>query len=957
MKKVWTKAWGNFVFRNFRKAILLGAALAGAAQIGSQASDYPQTVTADAPLAYYRFNETNSDRPNINTNNGTLGAAGNATNLNVRSFVGAIVDEGRRAQFFDQTARAIVPFRPELNPDNTHPFTVEVWAYPASDQINGGQALINNRYAYSGVNRQGWVIFQRAPDSSYSAKPGFEGVGWNFRMYRGSGSSSGLDVTSQTPYQVGQWIHIVVVYDPVTPNDSSLKMYINGELANTATWSDPTNPGYVANTDDHGGEAVNGPAGLAFGAYNNTNVGADGQTAQANPYFGGIDEYAFYTNALSDATILAHYKNGTNSSRTISYADMVKADGAVEYLQFEELPPPSGRLINMGELRSDGDLTINNRVQLDAPSPLQGEWKDRSLGTHGRNGGGTRANMPFNTQNNPTEDTPLTVELWVRPQLDRINPGAAVINNRKAAGNRTGWVIFQRAPNDSYSGQSGYEGVGYNFRMYMGSGSSSGAQITTRVPYQVGEWQHLVFTWEPDLLSGGGNGTLTAYVNGTPIVPGEDPNTPNQSSGVYVANTDPTDDGTNPADLAIGSYNAASNWGQEFDGDIDEVAIYPNWALTADQVAAHYAAGTNSHPSTVGVAPSVVASGNDVTNYASLVFSAPYQGSLIAGIDPSVITQRMGPSTYLRFNDTPPYPTQNSGTTGWRADAVVQGGGTLYGPGATGGGFGNTNNGVAFDGTNVWVSISPSAPLNITGQITLEAWILPSATQGDRARIISHGPSLVSLYTADAVSDIADVLTSPEVFLQIDGTGANYTVGSSDGTNTFTATAPVAATDLTDNKWIHLAGTYDGSNWKLYRNGVLLATSAAATGALDVPNGDWAIGSTGEGWGDLFAGSIDEPAIYNKALSVAQIQAHYAAATGGSTGGDVTLSVTGSTDTTITLSWTGGTGKFLVQRKTDLNNPTWENVATTTNHSITIPKTSAMAFYRVQSDYTGPDIP
>jgi hypothetical protein len=67
--------------------------------------------------------------------------------------------------------------------------------------------------------------------------------------------------------------------------------------------------------------------------------------------------------------------------------------------------------------------------------------------------------------------------------------------------------------------------------------------------------------------------------------------------------------------------------------------------------------------------------------------------------------------------------------------------------------------------------------------------------------------------------------------------------------------------------------------------------------------------------------------------------------------------VTGSTDTTITLSWTGGTGKFLVQRKTDLNNPTWENVATTTNHSITIPKTSAMAFYRVQSDYTGPDIP
>lgn len=923
------------------------------------AADYAQSVTADAPVAYYRFNETNSTRPNINTNTGSLGAPGNATNLNVRSFTGAIVGDGRRAQFFDQTARAIVPFRPELNPDNTKPFTVEVWAYPASDQINGGQALINNRYAYSGVDRQGWVIFQRSPNDTYASKPGNEGIGWNFRMYRGSGGSSGLDVTSQKPYQVGQWTHIVVVYDPVTPNDATLNMYINGELANTAVWNDETNPGYVANTDNHGAQAVNGPAGISFGAYNNTAVDANGQTSQSNPYFGGIDEFAFYTNKLDEATILAHYKNGTNSARATPYSTMVKADGAVEYLAFEEIPPASGTLLNMGDLRSNGPLTINNKVQLNAPSPLQGEWKDRSIATHRRAGGGSRANMPFHVENNPTEDKPLTVELWVRPQLDRINPGAAVINNRKAAGNRSGWVIFQRAPNETYPNT---EGVGWNFRMYTGSGSSGGADITTKVPYTVGEWQHLVFTWLPEADTGNGNwsGTLIAYVNGSPILPGEDPTATNLVSGVYHANTDPTDDGTALADLAIGSYNAASNWGQEFDGDMDEVAIYNNWALTPEQVAAHYAAGTNSHPSTVGAPPSVVDADGYTTNYASLVFSAPFNGLVDAnGGDPTAASQRIGPATYLRFNDTPPYPAANSGSAGWIADAVAEGSATPYAAGAPGAGLGTPNNAVAFDGTNAWVSILSVPALEFSGQITLEAWILPSAQQAETARIISHGPALLTLFppgTANEPTENGSIFTSPEVYLQIDNTGANYTVGSSDGTNTFSATAAVPAGDLTANQWVHLAGTFDGANWKLYRNGALLATSAATTGALPVPNGDWAIGSAGEGWEQLFNGSIDEPSIYNKALTAAQIAAHYTAATTGG-GGDLTIRVTGHTATTITLSWTGATGKFLIQKKTDIASASWSNVATTTANSITLPITGTTGFYRVQSNYTGPDIP
>src|SRR5206468_594156 len=83
------------------------------------------------------------------------------------------------------------------------------------------------------------------------------------------------------------------------------------------------------------------------------------------------------------------------------------------------------------------------------------------------------------------------------------------------------------------------------------------------------------------------------------------------------------------------------------------------------------------------------------------------------------------------------------------------------------------------------------------------------------------------------------------------GSGANYAVGSAsydDGTTTTTtqeATFAVPSGDLGSTAWIHLVGTYDGANWRLYRNGALVATQASGTGALPVDLGDLAIGATG----------------------------------------------------------------------------------------------------------------
>ena len=75
---------------------------------------------------------------------------------------------------------------------------------------------------------------------------------------------------------------------------------------------------------------------------------------------------------------------------------------------------------------------------------------------------------------------------------------------------------------------------------------------------------------------------------------------------------------------------------------------------------------------------------------------------------------------------------------------------------------------------------------------------------------------------------------------------------------------------LTANTWAHLAATYDGATMQLYVNGVQVA-SRAQTGAIATSTNPLQIGGDSI-YGQYFAGRIDEVRIYNRALSVAQIQ-------------------------------------------------------------------------------------
>jgi hypothetical protein len=407
---------------------------------------------------------------------------------------------------------------------------------------------------------------------------------------------------------------------------------------------------------------------------------------------------------------------------------------------------------------------------------------------------------------------------------------------------------------------------------------------------------------------------MIAYTNGVAAA---------TNYSTYAANIQApagTDAGREPADLAIGSYNRASGGGEEFEGDIGEVALYSNYVLTPDQVLAHYQAGTNAHPA---------------TNYASLVFNAAGDSYIANGLGAFIPSRTTIPQTYLRFNELAYYPATNSGSLGYVANGslVLT---TNIGVGPVTAGFGNPNPATPVDGTTSWVSLNNPSGLNISGQITLEAWINPSATQGDIARIVSHGPPTPSFYPTQSFTESGSLLSSNEVSLRIEG-GTTYAVGSSDGVTAHGTSAAIPSGDLGGGNWIYLAGTYDGAKWSLYRNGALLSSTPDSVGALPVDWAEWAIGSTGMGWADFFTGQIDEVAIYNKALSASTVNAHYYVGQNG----PVSVSASHSGNT-VTVTWPAGT-----LQQADTVNGVYTDLPSATS-PYNPPAGPARKFYRVR---------
>jgi hypothetical protein len=273
------------LFRRLSAGVAALVISLGAAQSASaQATNYPATILSNNPVAYYQLQELpgattaiDSTKNGLNANyvydgsGGTpvLGFAGIDTNS--IAFLGNL---------FDGYGDIDIPFNNLLSPTNSDdmtgaPFSIECWAQAYSE--NDGTGLYLSVMGMFGVygsgtygNASGWLLGQT---------PG-PGSTWLFNM-----KNAGF--LGSPPVVPLQWTHLVGTFDGTNQN-----FYVNGQLVSSAIGT-----GYLA---DNGSDGMIGAVPNAgFPPY--------------SPWLGGVDQVAFYTNALTANQVSNDFAVGINS--------------------------------------------------------------------------------------------------------------------------------------------------------------------------------------------------------------------------------------------------------------------------------------------------------------------------------------------------------------------------------------------------------------------------------------------------------------------------------------------------------------------------------------------------------------------------------------------------------------------------------------------------------------------
>lgn len=170
---------------------------------------------------------------------------------------------------------------------------------------------------------------------------------------------------------------------------------------------------------------------------------------------------------------------------------------------------------------------------------------------------------------------------------------------------------------------------------------------------------------------------------------------------------------------------------------------------------------------------------------------------------------------------------------------------------------GKINSGLKFDGVNDYVNAGNGESINITGAITIEAWIKIKNTNG--AFIVSKVATNGGSY--NPYDFRTDAGATPKLVL----VRANSTTPELKNS---TGTIPI-------NVFSHVSVTVDSSkNYVFYINGVSSGSGSFVLTATSDAS-DLKIGSRGTAAANLFNGTIDEVRIYNRSLSAEEIRQDY----------------------------------------------------------------------------------
>lgn len=155
------------------------------------------------------------------------------------------------------------------------------------------------------------------------------------------------------------------------------------------------------------------------------------------------------------------------------------------------------------------------------------------------------------------------------------------------------------------------------------------------------------------------------------------------------------------------------------------------------------------------------------------------------------------------------------------------------------------------DGIDDFVTIPNESQFDITGNITVSAWIRVKSFTKQWQAIVTKGDRAWRLHRASNRNNVGFACSDL----------SQKQVGDLLGNKA-----------VADNRWHHVAGILDGSRMTLYVDGVLDA-SAESSPSISVNDYPVLIGANAQAAGRLFQGWIDDVRIYDRALSVDELRA------------------------------------------------------------------------------------
>ncbi|WP_436514338.1 LamG-like jellyroll fold domain-containing protein [Ekhidna sp. To15] len=229
------------------------------------------------------------------------------------------------------------------------------------------------------------------------------------------------------------------------------------------------------------------------------------------------------------------------------------------------------------------------------------------------------------------------------------------------------------------------------------------------------------------------------------------------------------------------------------------------------------------------------------------IWNIARDGAAIAGdYNQELIGNEAGLDVYLRFENN----LDDDAFVNLFQDGSLVAGSINYVAGAP---IQENNYGLDFDATDQYVDFGTNLRDNLAGlpSLTVEAWVYRTADKPFHTVIGNYTSLLQFLLRID----------NNKVAFFVDSDIAGFTNAQ-------------GVTDVPINTWTHIAGTWDGTDIKVFINGVQDGIASYSGGVLSGDGGNVTIGgNTGAPGGEFMQGQIDEVRVWNFARTESQINA------------------------------------------------------------------------------------